>query len=171
VAEDTQAARADVLAARAALDAELEQLKASAKDAGDIPGKVRDNPAKAAGIAAGAGFLLLGGPKRVYRGVKEVILGPDEPLPPSLLPKDVEKTLKKMGTDGARVRGTLERDFAEYLEDKNKDRRKNSVNAIVTALALTAVKRGAVIAGRRIAESAVAGGEEAKQRAERDRER
>ena len=32
-----------------------------------------------------------------------------------MLPEEIEKTLKKMGDDGDKVRGTLERDFAEYV--------------------------------------------------------
>ena len=61
-------ARAQVLAAReASLDEELVRLEASARAAVDIPAKVRRNPVKTAGVAAGAGFLAVGGPKRVFR--------------------------------------------------------------------------------------------------------
>ena len=82
----------------------------------DVPAKVRANPAKAAGIAAGGAFLAVGGPKRLFRRAKAAITGKEEELPSELLPKDVEKALRKIGTDGSKVRGTLERDFAKYLD-------------------------------------------------------
>ena len=59
--EGSDAARAQVLAAREALADELERLEASARTAVDVPAKVRRNPGKAVGVAAGAGFLLVGG--------------------------------------------------------------------------------------------------------------
>ena len=58
--EGSDSARADVLAARAALTDELERLEASARAAVDVPAKVRRNPVKAAGVAAVlAGHTLL----------------------------------------------------------------------------------------------------------------
>ena len=38
------------------------------------------------------------------------------PLPPSMLPDEIEKTLRKLGDDGDKVRGALERDFAAYAK-------------------------------------------------------
>jgi hypothetical protein len=40
-----------------------------------------------------------------------------------MLPKEIEKTLDSMGDDGDKVRGTLERDFAEYVKKAQRDRR------------------------------------------------
>ena len=100
----TDAARADVVAARQDLDSELVVLEASARAAVDIPAKVRRNPVKTVGIAAGTGFVVLGGPRRLYRRAKRAVLGPPDPMPKSLLPEEIEKELRKLGSDGERVR-------------------------------------------------------------------
>jgi protoporphyrinogen oxidase len=39
-----------------------------------------------------------------------------------LLPLEVLNTLRKLGDDGEKVRGALERDFAEYAKKSQKDR-------------------------------------------------
>ena len=113
--EGTDAARAAVLTARASVEEELVRLEASARAAVDVKAKVRRNPGRTAGVAAGAGFLLLGGPRRTVRGVRRVIFGRRAPLPPSMLPKDIDRALRELGDDGDRVRGTIEREFADYL--------------------------------------------------------
>lgn len=132
--EGTIAARADVLAARAALDGELERLEAAARAAVDIPAKVRRSPAKTAGLAAGAGFLLFGGPVKVLRGARNVIFGKPDPLPKSMLPKEIDKALGELGDDGKRVRGTIEREFAAYLKDKAPERKERDLNAVAALL-------------------------------------
>jgi hypothetical protein len=132
--EGTVAARADVLAARAALDDELERLQASALAAVDIKAKVRRNPARTAGLAAGAGFLLLGGPVKVLRGARNAIFGKPDPLPKSMLPKEIDKALHELGDDGKRVRGTIEREFAAYLKEKAPERRERDLGAVAAGL-------------------------------------
>jgi hypothetical protein len=122
VAAETDAARDRVLAARSALGEELETLEASARAALDIPARIKRSPAKAAAIAGGTGFLVLGGPRRVFRRVKRAVSGPPEPLPTSMLPDQVERALRELGGDGAAVRGALERDFAAYAKQAGRDR-------------------------------------------------
>jgi hypothetical protein len=122
VATEADAARDRVLAAREAFGAELESLEASARTAVDIPAKVKRNPGKTAAFAGGAAFLALGGPRRVFRAGKRAVTGEPEPLPDSMLPKEIEKALKNLGDDGAKVRGALERDFAAYAKQRQKDR-------------------------------------------------
>ena len=39
-----------------------------------------------------------------------------------MLPKEIDKTLRKLGGDGDKVRGALERDFASYAKQEKKDR-------------------------------------------------
>ncbi|HEX5015561.1 MAG TPA: hypothetical protein VFV72_15555 [Candidatus Limnocylindrales bacterium] len=151
--EGTDAALAKVVAARANLAAEVDRLEAAGRDAVDIPAKIRRSPAKAAAIAGGGAFLVLGGPKRVLRAARKAITGHEEPpLPKHLLPKDIEKTLKRMGSDGDKVRGTIERDFAKYLDDREKQRKKEGLQAALTALLLTAVRPAAQRAGKQVAE-------------------
>jgi hypothetical protein len=135
VAAETDAARDRVLAARAALGVELEALEASARAAVDVPAKIRRSPVKAAAIVGGAGFLVLGGPRRLFRRAKRVVTGPPDPLPESMLPEQIERSLRELGDDGAAVRGVLERDFAAYAKQAQRDRAR-----LRTLLALTVLR-------------------------------
>ncbi len=148
----TDAALARVVAARADLDTELDRLEAAGRAAVDVPAKVRKAPAKAAGVAAGAAFLALGGPKRLFRRAKKVVTGKEDDLPSELLPKEVEKVLSKLGTDGKKVRLTLDKEFARYLDDRAKERKKEGILAAGVALATTALRPAAIKAGRQLVE-------------------
>ena len=122
MATEQDAARDRVLAARADLAEQLELLEASAREAIDIPAKIRRSPAKAAAAAGLAGFLLLRGPQRLFRAGRRAVGGEPAPLPSRMLPEEIEKTLRKFGDDGDKVGAALERDFAEYAKKANKDR-------------------------------------------------
>ncbi|HUP54525.1 MAG TPA: hypothetical protein VM408_03375 [Methylomirabilota bacterium] len=122
MATEQDAARDRVLAARSELAGQVDLLEASARAAVDIPAKIKRSPAKAAGLVGGVAFLALKGPQRVFRFAREKVRGEPDPLPKRLLPDEVEKTLRKLGNDGDKVRGTLERDFAEYAKKSAKDR-------------------------------------------------
>jgi len=135
VGTEAEAARAEVVAAREAFSGELARLEAAGRAAVDIKAKVKRSPAKAAGLLAGAGFLAVGGPLKVARGVGRALRGKKEPLPPSLLPKEVDKALQSLGDDGARVRGTLEREFVGYLEKRKPEEDKGLLGGIAGALA------------------------------------
>jgi hypothetical protein len=151
----TDAARAEVLAARAGLEEELVRLEASGRAAVDIPARLKREPAKVLGTAGGAAFLLLGGPKRVFKGVRRAIFGRDADLPKSMLPPEIEKTLKKLGPDGEKVRGTLEREFADYLDEKAPQRKDRDLGA-TTALLLGGVLKPVVQRfGKQLAERAL----------------
>jgi len=151
----TDAARAEVLAARDGLDEELVKLEAAGRAAVDIPARLRREPAKVLGTAGGAAFLLLGGPKRVFKGVRRAIFGPDADLPKSMLPPEVEKTLKKLGPDGEKVRGTLEREFANYLDETAPRRRERDLSGtaaqVLGGVLLPVTKR----LGKQLAERAL----------------
>ena len=146
MAAEQDAARDRVLAARAALDEELTELRGSARAAVDIPAKVRQSPAKAAAVAGGLAFLVLRGPQRLWRALREKVTGRPAPMPSRLLPKEIEKTLDKMGRDGDKVRGTLERDFAAYVKEKQKDRR-GMLSILLLGLVRPMIARGARRAG------------------------
>lgn len=130
----TDAARSEVLAARKGLDEELVRLEASGRAAVDIPARLRREPAKVLGTAGGAAFLLLGGPKRVLKGVQRAITGEKADLPKSMLPPQIDKALKKLGPDGEKVRGTLEHEFAEYLDETAPKRRERDLSGTAAAL-------------------------------------
>jgi hypothetical protein len=150
----TDAARAEVLAARAGLDEELVRLEASGRAAVDIPARLRREPAKVLGAAGGAAFLLLGGPKRVLRGVRGAIFGSKAEMPKSMLPPEVEKTLKKLGPDGEKVRGTLEREFAAYLEEKAPERKQRDIGGVAASLLGDTFRPVIMRLGKQLAEQA-----------------
>jgi hypothetical protein len=150
----TDAARSEVLAARAGLDEELIRLEAAGRAAVDIPARLRREPAKVLGAAGGAAFLLLGGPKRVFKGVRRAIFGPDADIPKSMLPPEVEKTLKKLGPDGDKIRGTLEREFADYLDEKAPQRRERDLGATAATILTGAFKPVVTRLGKQLAERA-----------------
>lgn len=148
----TDAARAEVLASRAALAEEIVRLEASGRAAVDIPAKARKAPAQTAGLAAGAVFLLAGGPGRTLRRVRRALFGPDADLPKSMLPDEIEKTVKKLGRDGDRVRGTLEHEFADYLASRSKLRRDRDLAGTASILVGNLLKPVTQRAGRQLAE-------------------
>ena len=135
-------AREQVLAARAELGDQLQVLEASARAAADIPAKIKRSPAKAAAVVGGLGFLALKGPQRVFRLGRRAVRGKERELPASMLPSEIEKTLRKMGSDGDKVRGTLERDFAAYARQAQKSRNDRR-NLILLSLFQPLVARGA----------------------------
>lgn len=115
--QTTATAITDVIAARQALGDEIVRLEAAARAAVDIKAKVKRNPGKTAAAVGGTAFLAVGGPRKVLRSVKHRIVGKPDPLPPSLLPDQVEKAVRALGDDGTKVRGALEREFASFLAD------------------------------------------------------
>ena len=146
MATETDAARDRVLAARAALSDELDALEASARAAIDIPAKVRRSPAKAAAVAGSAGFLVLGGPGRLFRRARRAVFGPSAGLPKRMLPDEIEKTLRQLGDDGDKVRGAIERDFATYARQNAKEN--PTVSAMLaTSVAKPLIRRGIKSAG------------------------
>lgn len=116
MAESTDEARQEVVDARQALAAEADELGAAARAALDIPAKVKRNPLQAAGLAAGAVFLGVGGPKRVLKAVEKRVAPSRQQRVKSVLPKEVERVVERLGTDADAVRGQLERDFVTYLK-------------------------------------------------------
>jgi hypothetical protein len=119
-APEVEAARRRVEAAREGVATELDGLNTAVRSAVDIPAKVRRNPVPTLGVAGGAAFLLLGGPKRVARNVEKRLFPKRYARPPKVLPRDVEKTLDRLPEeDRDLVRGHLERDFAAYLREQH----------------------------------------------------
>lgn len=139
----TIAALEEVAAARQALADELVVLEASLRAAADIKAKVKRNPAKTAAVVGGTAFVALGGPRRTFRAVKHRVFGKPDPLPPSLLPKQVDQAVRALGDDGEKVRGALEREFASFVgggvRAENRFRRR-LVLATVAPLASRGIK-------------------------------
>ena len=148
----TDAARAEVLAARGGLVDEVQRLEAAGRAAIDIPAKVRRQPVRTAGLAAGTAFVALGGPQRVLRRARRAIFGPGADMPKSMLPAEGEKTLRKMGPDGDRVRAILEREFTAYLDEHRKDRKDRDGRELATLLAANLLKPATSRLGKQLAE-------------------
>jgi hypothetical protein len=149
VADEQDAAQLRVLEARAELAEELAQLEASTRAALDFPAKIRRSPAKAAAIAAGVAFLAVKGPQRLFGAARRAVRGAPEPLPSRMLPEEIERTLRKMGNDGDKVRGTLERDFAEYAK-KSQQARSSLRTVMLLAVARPLLGRAAKALGDRV---------------------
>ena len=147
----TDAARAEVVARRQLLLDEVVRLQASGRAAVDIPGKLRRNPIRTAGLAAGAGFLLLGGPRRSFRAIRRRVLGPKADLPKSVLPEDIDRALKALGDDGDKVRGAIERDFGRYLEKTRPQREARDLGGTVSELGGNLLRPLTAAAGKRFA--------------------
>lgn len=146
MAQATDAARDRVLAARAELAGELDALEASARAAVDIPARVRRSPAKAAAVVGGVGFLALKGPQRLFGLARRKVRGEPADVPSRMLPDEIEKTLRKLGSDGDKIRGTLERDFAHYTRTAQKER-KGLAGVVLLAVARPLLARAAKQAG------------------------
>jgi hypothetical protein len=147
----TDAARAEVVAQRQLLLEEVGRLEAAGRSAIDIPAKIRRAPAKTAALAAGAAFMVLGGPKKTYRAMRRAVLGPKADLPKSMLPGQIDKALRGLGDDGDRVRGLLEREFAAYLERSKPVREARDLRGTISELGGNVLRPVTAEAGKRLA--------------------
>jgi len=120
MADATAEARQQVADARHNAETQLDALGTSARAAVDFPAKIRRHPVETAGLLGGTAFMLLGGPKRVARAAERRFFPARANRPPTLLPKDVDKTLKRLPEeDRDQIRAHLERDFATYLQHEH----------------------------------------------------
>jgi hypothetical protein len=147
----TDAARAEVVARRQLLLDEVVKLEASGRSAIDIPAKLRRSPGKTAVLAAGAAFMVLGGPKRSYRAVRRAVLGPRADLPKSMLPEQIDRALRSLGDDGEQVRGLLEREFGNYLEKTKPEREARDLRGTISQLGGNLLRPATAEAGKRLA--------------------
>lgn len=113
-------ARRQVELARQAVESELDNLGTATRAAVDIPAKIRRNPVRTAGAAGGTAFLLLGGPRRVAKGIEKRLFPKRYSRPPKVLPRDIEGSLDRLPEeDQPMVRAHLERDFTAYLKGEH----------------------------------------------------
>ena len=114
VGEGSDAARAQVLAAREALGRRARAPRGVGADGGRHPGEGPAQPRQ--GRRPGRGRRLRrswAARSGLFRRAKRAVLGPSEPLPTSMLPKEIDKALKRARRrrregprhDRARVRG------------------------------------------------------------------
>ena len=148
----TDAARAQVLPARQGLADEVVRLEAAARAAADLPARFRRDPIKVGGVAVAAAFLLLRGPQRLFGRARRALFGPAADMPKSMLPEEIERSLRKLGPDGDRVRGTLEREFARFLDERAGERRNADLLGVAGGLLGNVLRPASVRAGREFAE-------------------
>jgi hypothetical protein len=121
MATPTEESRRALIAAREDLGDGLDDLTTAFRSAIDIPAKIRKNPLQTAGLAAGAGFLAVGGPKKVIRAAVHRIRPSTRRPYEGLLPKDIDKVVRrKGGPHSEEIETALENDFAGYLKRKGK---------------------------------------------------
>jgi hypothetical protein len=128
--EETRTARQEVLAARASLSGEVDELGSAARSAVDIPAKVRKNPVQTVGVAAGAAFLAVGGPKRVLKAVERRVFPSRAQKAKGFLPRELSRAIDSLGDDAAKAREHVEGEFAKFLEKRAPDAEKAAKNAI-----------------------------------------
>ena len=150
----TDQARDEVIAARAALLGETDDLRRSALEAANLPARAREDPVRVGALTAGGLFLVLGGPRRLLRRLRRTLLG--APAPRSLLPDEIEQAVEGLGRDRETVRRHLEREFADYLEARKADREKTLLSGTLLALGGTVINAVAQRAGRELIEGFLA---------------
>jgi hypothetical protein len=120
MAQSAAEARQEVENARKGVEKELDELTRATRDAFDIPAKVKRNPVRTVGLAGGAAFLLMGGPKRVARAAEQRLFPKRVYRRDRALPKHVQKTMDKLEpADRELVEAHLERDFAAYMRKEH----------------------------------------------------
>lgn len=144
----TDQARDQVIAAREGVVTEADELRRSALHAVDVPARAREDPLRVGAIVAGGTFLAIGGPGRVLRRLRRLLLG--APAPKSLLPEEIESAVEGLGSDSEQVKRQLEREFADYLEERKAEREKGMVTGTLMALGGTVVNTVAQRAGQRL---------------------
>jgi hypothetical protein len=113
------AAQLEVVDARRALVGEMDDLGVAARAALDIPDKVRRHPLRVAGLAGGAAFLGVGGPRRVLKAVERRVAPSRADRVKSVLPDEIVRIVDRLGGDAEKARKQLERDFASYVEKQH----------------------------------------------------
>ena len=116
MAQSPAEARQEVEDARRAVEKELDDFGIAARAAVDIPAKIRRNPVRTVGLAGGAAFLFLGGPKRLAKAAEARFFPKRAEERERALPRNVQATLAKLEPEQReKVEAHLERDFAAYL--------------------------------------------------------
>src|SRR5688572_19026176 len=120
MAQSAAEARQEVENARRGLEQGLDDLGTAARAAIDIPAKVKRNPLRTAGLAGGAAFLVLGGPKRAAKAAEARFFPRRAEKRDRALPKNVQATLSRIEPEEReKVEAHLERDFAAYLNKEH----------------------------------------------------
>ena len=113
--------RVEVSAQRAEVDRTAQELQARVRRALDIRAKIRENPVLIGGLAAGAVFLVVGGPIRVLRAARRRIAPTRveqayDTLPTSLQ-RWVDTASEAIGPKAEEARRTLAEELQRWRRD------------------------------------------------------
>ena len=123
VATETDAARDRVLAARAVARRRAGGPRGLGSRCGRHPGEDQAQPGQGRRRRRWCGVPRARRSEAgLPRAARRAVTGEPDPLPPSMLPEEIDKALRALGDDGKKVRGALERDFTAYAKKREKDR-------------------------------------------------
>lgn len=106
---------------------ELERTADQLRDALDLRGRFRENPALVVGLGAGAVFLLAGGPVRVARALRRRLFRSDPEKAYDALPKPMQSWVDSMagtlGPRAAEARQSLSEELVRWRHDPKRHRK------------------------------------------------
>lgn len=145
----TDQAREQVIWARQGVADEAAGMRRSAIDAINLPAKAKDDPLRFGALTAATAFVVLGGPRRLLGRVRRAVLG--APRPKSLLPEEIDEAVEGLGRDTETVKRRLEREFADYLEERRKERERSTLTGALMGAGGTIVSAFTQRAARELA--------------------
>jgi hypothetical protein len=130
--------RLELEAQRTRVRGTAERLETATRRSLDVRAVIGRNPGRTIGLAAGAAFILLGGPRRTVRAVKRAVTGPADArkayaaLPPPLR-KFVDDSATGFGSAREESRGELALALHAWRENpKNRKKAQKLVNETLT---------------------------------------
>jgi hypothetical protein len=115
---------AEVRASRTAFYGEMEEFEARGRAALDVRTSLTRQPLQVAGLAAGTGFVLLGGPGRAWKFIRSRVIPRSARAP---LPAALDGVLKAAGDDG-----TAARELADMIAAAGTRRRPGRVQRLLS---------------------------------------
>lgn len=113
--------RVELEAQRVRVRATAERLEAATRHALDLPARIRENPVQTAAIAGGLAFLLLGGPRRVFRRARQAARGSDAERAYAALPGSLRAVVDSAAPGHGDARNEARRQLALALHAWRED--------------------------------------------------
>jgi hypothetical protein len=113
--------RVELEAQRARVRATAQRLEAATRHALDMPARIRENPIQTAAIAGGLAFLVLGGPRRVVRKVRQTVRGSDAERAYAALPGSLRALIDSVAPGRGDARDEARRQLALALHAWRED--------------------------------------------------
>lgn len=113
--------RLELEAQRARVRATAQRLEAATRHALNLPARIRENPIQTAAIAGGIAFLVLGGPRRVVRKVRQTVRGSDAERAYAALPGSLRALIDSAAPGRGDARDEARRQLALALHAWRED--------------------------------------------------